>query len=129
MATTKSFDASLWWDPFSLLLTDLENAPLSSDLPPNLVNPNPLPPLTLYTFVYNLKFLVFVCLFVYAKKLKENRDWFVDTVSRFKSPNEKSKEALNSEVVKIGAHQLTIQSELKEKTLRISSYLVRDFVA
>jgi nuclear pore complex protein Nup188 len=60
--------------------------------------------------------------------LKENRDWFVDTVSRFKSPNEKSKEALNSEVVKIGAHQLTIQSELKEKTLRISSYLVRDLL-
>lgn len=43
MATTaKSVDASLWWDPFSLLLTDLENASLSSDLPPNLVNPNPL---------------------------------------------------------------------------------------
>lgn len=60
--------------------------------------------------------------------MKENRDWFVDTVSRFKLPNEKSKEALNSEVVKIGAHQLTIQSELKEKALRISSYLVRDFV-
>uniref|UniRef100_A0A2N9G5Q8 Uncharacterized protein n=1 Tax=Fagus sylvatica TaxID=28930 RepID=A0A2N9G5Q8_FAGSY len=36
MATTKSVDASLWWDPFSLLLTDLESAPLSSDLPPNL---------------------------------------------------------------------------------------------
>jgi nuclear pore complex protein Nup188 len=99
MATTKSVDASLWWDPFSLLLTDLESAPLSSDLPPNL-----------------------------AKKLKENRDWFVDTVSRFKSPNENSKEALNSEVVKIGAHQLTIQSELKEKTLRISSYLCLDEV-
>ncbi|GMY05517.1 nucleoporin like [Fagus crenata] len=99
MATTKSVDASLWWDPFSLLLTDLESAPLSSDLPPNL-----------------------------AKKLKENRDWFVDTVSRFKSPNEKSKEALNSEVVKIGAHQLTIQSELKEKALRISSYLCLDEV-
>ncbi|GMY05519.1 nucleoporin like [Fagus crenata] len=99
MATTKSVDASLWWDPFSLLLTDLESAPLSPDLPPNL-----------------------------AKKLKENRNWFVDTVSRFKSPNEKSKEALNSEVVKIGAHQLTIQSELKEKTLRISSYLCLDEV-
>lgn len=38
MANIKSVDSSLWWDPFSLLLTELENAPLSSDLPPNLVN-------------------------------------------------------------------------------------------
>ncbi|KAL4616065.1 hypothetical protein ACB092_07G172100 [Castanea dentata] len=97
--TTKSVDASLWWDPFSLLLTDLENASLSSDLPPNL-----------------------------AKKLKENRGWFVDTVSRFKSPNQNSKEALNSETVKIGDRQLTVQPELKEKALRISSYLALDEV-
>ena len=51
----------------------------------------------------------------------------MDTVSRFKSPNQKSKEALNSETVKIGDRQLTIQPELKEKALRISSYLVRIF--
>ena len=37
--TTKSVevDSSLWLDSFSLLLTDLENLPPSSDLPPSLV--------------------------------------------------------------------------------------------
>ncbi|XP_062019836.1 uncharacterized protein LOC133736387 isoform X1 [Rosa rugosa] len=92
-------DASLWWDPFSLLLTDLENAPLSDDLPPNLV-----------------------------KKLKANHAWFVDTVFLFKPPSEKSKAALDSQLVKIGSHQLDIKPELKDKALTISSYLCLDEV-
>ncbi|KAG6709285.1 hypothetical protein I3842_06G125100 [Carya illinoinensis] len=94
MASTNSVDASLWWDPFTLLLTELENAPLSSDLPPNLV-----------------------------KKLRDNHTWFVDTVSCFKPPNAKSREALNSQKIKLGTHQLSIQPELREKALNISSYL------
>ncbi|XP_068323186.1 uncharacterized protein [Pyrus communis] len=74
MASTKPVDASLWWDySFSFLLTELENASLSSDLPPILV-----------------------------KTLKDNHAWFVDTVSCFKPPNENSGEALNSQQVKIG---------------------------
>nr|XP_011457925.1 PREDICTED: uncharacterized protein LOC101300415 [Fragaria vesca subsp. vesca] len=92
-------DASLWWDPFSLLLTDLENAPLSDELPPNLV-----------------------------KKLKANHAWFVDTVSLFKPPSEKSKAALDSQLVKIGSHQLDVKPELKDKALTISSYLCLDEV-
>ncbi|EXB39261.1 hypothetical protein L484_024956 [Morus notabilis] len=99
MANLKSVDPSLWWDPFSLLLTELENASLSSDLPPNL-----------------------------TKKLKDNHDWLVDTVSRFKPPNEKSKEALNSQQLKIGSHQLNIQPELKEQALEISPLLCLDEV-
>ncbi|XP_070662726.1 uncharacterized protein [Malus domestica] len=95
MASTKPVDASLWWDSFSLLLTELENASLSSDLPPILV-----------------------------KTLKDNHAWFVDTVSCFKPPNENSREALNSQQMKIGSHQLNIKPELKDKALKISSYLV-----
>ncbi|TQE02447.1 hypothetical protein C1H46_011972 [Malus baccata] len=99
MASPKSIDASLWWDSFSLLLTELENASLSSDLPPILV-----------------------------KKLTDNHAWFVDTVSRFKPPNENSREALNSQQVKIGSHQLNIKPELKDKALKVSSYLCLDEV-
>lgn len=69
----------------------------------------------------------FLCFFSFfkAKKLEENRAWFVETVSRFKPPNEKSKEALNSQIVKLGDHhQLSIKPELKEQALKISPYLV-----
>ncbi|KAJ4826105.1 hypothetical protein Tsubulata_010953 [Turnera subulata] len=100
MSNPKSVvDSSLWWDPFTSLLTDLENAPLSSDLPPHLV-----------------------------KKLRENHSWFVDTVSLFKPPNQKSKEALNSPELKIGSHNLIVTPELKDKALHISSYLCLDEV-
>ena len=58
------------------------------------------------------------------KKLKDNHSWFVDTVSRFKPPNEKSREALNSQQLKFGSHQLNIQPELKDKALEISPLLV-----
>lgn len=123
MANPNSLDPSLWWDPFSLLLTELENASLSSDLPPNLVT---LPSLT----SLSLLSLSSVCLwfawcFVQTKKLKDNHDWFVHTVSRFKPPNEKSREALNSsQQLKIGSHQLNIQPDLKDKALEISPLLV-----
>ncbi|MBA0619886.1 hypothetical protein Godav_005677 [Gossypium davidsonii] len=94
-ATTKSVDRSLWWEPFSSLLTDLENASPSDDLPEPL-----------------------------AKKLKENHNWFVETVDRFKSPNEKSKEALmSSEQIKIGPHELTVKPDFRDKALQVSSYL------
>ncbi|KAL5561138.1 hypothetical protein UlMin_030885 [Ulmus minor] len=99
MANPKSVDASLWWDSFSLLLNDLENASLSDDLPPKLM-----------------------------KKLKENHSWFVDTVSRFKPPNQNSREALNSQQLKIGSRLLNIQPDLKEKALEISPYLCLDEV-
>ncbi|XP_057475806.1 uncharacterized protein LOC130763817 [Actinidia eriantha] len=96
-ATAKSVDASLWWDPFTLLLTELENSSPSSDLPPHLV-----------------------------KKLKDNRAWFLDTVGRFKAPNEKSREALNSSQINFGSHKLTVQPELKDVALKISSILCLD---
>ncbi|XP_010555238.1 PREDICTED: uncharacterized protein LOC104824773 isoform X2 [Tarenaya hassleriana] len=97
MAKTKAVDPSLWWDPFDSLLTDLENASFSGDLPQPLVN-----------------------------KLKENHSWFVGTLSMFKPPNEKSKEALNSDVLKFKEHELLIRPEIKEKAIRISSYLNLD---
>ncbi|ESQ53118.1 hypothetical protein EUTSA_v10024188mg [Eutrema salsugineum] len=97
MANPKSVDASLWWDPFGSLLSELENSSLSDDLPQAI-----------------------------AEKLEKNHAWFVDTLSMFKSPNGKSKDALNSDVVKIKEHQLVIMPELKEKALRISSYLNLD---
>ncbi|KAI9181025.1 hypothetical protein LWI28_010510 [Acer negundo] len=94
MANTTTVDSSLWWHPFADFLSELETASLSFDLSPNLV-----------------------------KKLEENRAWFVETVSRFKPPNEKSKAALNSQIVKVGSHQLLINSEFKDVALKISSYL------
>lgn len=61
---TKSVDASLWWDPFSLMLTQLENVSLSDAIPQSLVNPNFLiTPLSLslslmYVYMnYNLRVL------------------------------------------------------------------------
>ncbi|CAL1353161.1 unnamed protein product [Linum trigynum] len=92
MSNQKSVDSSLWWDSFSSLLGELENASLSSDLPPQL-----------------------------AAKLKQNHGWFVETVSRFKPPNASSKEALNADKLKIGSHELSIKPQLKDKALRISS--------
>ena len=62
--------------------------------------------------------------FTKVKTLKDNHAWFVDTVSCFKPPNENSRAALNSQQVKIGSHQLNIKPELKDKALKISSYLV-----
>jgi len=62
-----------------------------------------------------------------AKKLEENHAWFVGTLSMFKPPSEKSKEALNSDLVKIKEHQLVIKPQLKDKALRISSHLVSFF--
>ncbi|OIV99597.1 hypothetical protein TanjilG_17407 [Lupinus angustifolius] len=94
-----SLDASLWWDSFSLLLSDLENSSLSSDLPSNLVN-----------------------------KLKDNHSWFLHTLSLFKPPNQKSNEALNSKQIIIGQHQISVQQHLKDKALQISSYLLLDEV-
>ncbi|WJX51140.1 hypothetical protein P8452_37363 [Trifolium repens] len=99
MADTTTVDASLWWDSFTLLLTELENASLSSDLPLYLAN-----------------------------KLKENHAWFVDILSCFKPPNQKSKDALNSKNLKIGSQLLNIQSHLKDKALQISSCLLLDEV-
>lgn len=71
-----------------------------------------------------IKVIEFSCRLAQLKKLKDNHAWFVDTVFLFKPPNEKSKAALNSKLVKIGSHQLDIKPELKEKALTISSYLV-----
>lgn len=56
--------------------------------------------------------------------MKDNHTWFLDTVSRFKPPNEKSREALNSRQVNMGSHKLTVQPELKDVALKISSILV-----
>ncbi|OMO92841.1 hypothetical protein COLO4_17260 [Corchorus olitorius] len=99
--TTKSVDPSLWWEPFSSLLTELENASPTDDLPKPL-----------------------------AKKLKENHDWFVETVHRFKPPNEKSKEALSSQKIKIGPHELTVKPDFRDKALQsldeVQAYILVD---
>ncbi|KAJ6937083.1 hypothetical protein NC652_011680 [Populus alba x Populus x berolinensis] len=71
MSIPKTIDSSLRSDSFTAILTDLENASLSSDLPPHL-----------------------------AKKLKENHAWFVETLSLYKKPNAGSRVALNLEKIK-----------------------------
>ncbi|PHT34349.1 hypothetical protein CQW23_26149 [Capsicum baccatum] len=92
-------DASLWWDPFTHLLAELESVSLSSDLPPPL-----------------------------EKKIKDNHAWFSDTISLFKPPNQKSREALNASRLKIGLHQITVETDKKEAALKISSTLCLDEV-
>nr|XP_043624466.1 uncharacterized protein LOC122596031 [Erigeron canadensis] len=99
MATSKSVDASLWWDPFSDLLTQLENLPPSSQLPLSLEN-----------------------------KLKDNHSWLLNSVSMFKPPNQKSKEALDSPQIQVGSHRLNIDTKFKELALQISSSLHLDEV-
>ncbi|KAJ7001417.1 LOW QUALITY PROTEIN: hypothetical protein NC653_011748 [Populus alba x Populus x berolinensis] len=71
MSIPKTIDSSLRSDSFTAILTDLENASLSSDLPPHL-----------------------------AKKLKENHAWFVETLSLYEKPNAGSRVALNLEKIK-----------------------------
>ncbi|KAL1554389.1 hypothetical protein AAHA92_14953 [Salvia divinorum] len=95
----KKVDASLWWDPFSALLTELENASVSSETPSDL-----------------------------DRKLKDNHAWLSDTVSQFKPPNQKSREALDSPRVKVGPHELNIQPKLKDAALKISNILCLDEV-
>ncbi|KAK4375119.1 hypothetical protein RND71_005796 [Anisodus tanguticus] len=59
------------------------------------------------------------------KKIKEHHAWFLDTVSLFKPPNQKSREALDSSRLKIGLHQITVETDKKEAALKISSALVK----
>ncbi|GJX61656.1 hypothetical protein Tco_0294556 [Tanacetum coccineum] len=92
-------DSSLWWDPFTDLLTDLENLSPSSQLPISLEN-----------------------------KLRENHLWLLNSVSMFKLPNPKSRGALDSKQVKIGSRTLTIDSKFTELALKISSSLCLDEV-
>ncbi|KAH0924428.1 hypothetical protein HID58_024446 [Brassica napus] len=97
MANPKSVDPSLWWDSFGSLLSSLENASLSHELPQPI-----------------------------AEKLEENHAWFVNTLSMFKPPSGKSKDALDSDLVQIKQHRLVIKPHLKLKALRISSHLNLD---
>ncbi|XP_059297405.1 uncharacterized protein LOC132050256 isoform X2 [Lycium ferocissimum] len=92
-------DGSLWWEPFTHLLAELESVSLSSDLPPTL-----------------------------EKKIKDNHAWFLDTISLFKPPNQKSREALDATRLKIGLHQITVETDKKEAAFKISSALCLDEV-
>ncbi|KAL9238373.1 hypothetical protein vseg_012803 [Gypsophila vaccaria] len=93
-------DASLWFNSFSLLLTDLENLSPSSDIPHSL-----------------------------AEKLKENRRWFLNTVDQFKPPCQSSRNALNAgEVVFGGGRKLSVKPQLKDLALKLSSIVLLDEV-
>ncbi|XP_073292764.1 uncharacterized protein [Primulina huaijiensis] len=96
LSSTKTVDASLWWDPFSSLLTELE----SSTLPSQSLE----------------------------KKLKDNHAWFLCSISQFKQPNQKSREALDSRSVKIGSHELNINPKLKDIACKISAVMCLDEV-
>ncbi|KAL8137142.1 hypothetical protein V2J09_003143 [Rumex salicifolius] len=88
----KPVDASLWFDSFPLLLNELEDVPLSSDIPASL-----------------------------ADKLKENHGWFLDTLTRFKPPSQASREALNSPQITVGSQTLSVNSEFRGLALNLSS--------
>ncbi|KAL6545953.1 hypothetical protein OROGR_009827 [Orobanche gracilis] len=97
--TAKTADAELWWEPFSVFLSELENASVSSEISPSL-----------------------------AKKLKDNHTWLLDAVVRFRSPNQRSREALDSTCIKIGPRELNVQPDLKNAALKISPILCLDEV-
>ncbi|KAH9623965.1 hypothetical protein KSS87_021079 [Heliosperma pusillum] len=101
VTTTKSttVNSSLWFNSFSLLLTDLEQLSPSSDIPPSL-----------------------------EEKLKENHAWFLNTVNQFKPPSESSKNALNSEQIVVGSRKLSIKPQLKDLALKLSSTVLLDEV-
>ncbi|KAG1354086.1 hypothetical protein COCNU_07G001980 [Cocos nucifera] len=94
-ASPKSLEKSLWWDSFVPLFEELDGAPLSADLPDHLV-----------------------------KKIKNNRAWFLESVTRFRPPDEASRLALDSSEITIGSHHLLIKPEHKEAALRVSKCLV-----
>ncbi|KAL3621352.1 hypothetical protein CASFOL_036264 [Castilleja foliolosa] len=98
-STAKTVDAALWWEPFGDFLAELENASVSSEISPSL-----------------------------DKKLKDHHVWFSETTAQFGSPNQKSREALDSPCIKIGMHELDVQPELKDAVLKISSILCLDEV-
>ncbi|KZV41118.1 hypothetical protein F511_09314 [Dorcoceras hygrometricum] len=95
-STSRTVDASLWWDPFSSLLTELECSALSSQS--------------------------------LANKLRDNHAWFLGSISKFKQPNHKSREALDSLSVKIGSHELNIHPKLKDIACKISAIMCLDEV-
>ena len=66
--------------------------------------------------------------FFQVDKLKENHDWFLNTLNKFKPPSESSKMALNSAQVNVGLHNLIIKPQFKELALKLSSVAVMFFL-
>ncbi|CAA7391364.1 unnamed protein product [Spirodela intermedia] len=98
-AHAKAVDENLWWGSFVILLEQLEGAPVSTYGSPSLV-----------------------------KKLKNNRSWFLDSLTRFKPPNASSREGLNSPEISFGQKRLRIKPELREIALLASVSLSLDEV-
>ncbi|KAI3989451.1 hypothetical protein MKX01_022726 [Papaver californicum] len=100
-ANPKSVAESLWWDSFVNLIDELENASdlSTTEIPSSLV-----------------------------KKLKSNHVWFLDTVSLFKPPNQKSKAALDCDQINVGSNKLVVRPELKDVALQVSHCLGLDEV-
>ncbi|CAA6655958.1 unnamed protein product [Spirodela intermedia] len=63
-----------------------------------------------------------------VKKLKNNRSWFLDSLTRFKPPNASSREGLNSPEISFGQKRLRIKPELREIALLVSVSLSLDEV-
>ncbi|KAJ6739208.1 hypothetical protein OIU74_004049 [Salix koriyanagi] len=85
MSIPKTVDSTLWSDSFTAILTDLENAPLTSF--PHLVTTS----LSFTLFRLQFEFCFFV-----GERLEENHAWLVETVSLFKKPNAASRVALTN---------------------------------
>lgn len=126
-ANPKLVDESLWWDPFVLFYDDLDRAPLSDELPHDLVHIRlslhfPLPYDLSYTSVVSR--CTSASDFLQVNKIKNNRSWFLESLTRFKPPNEVSRRALDSPELILGSQRLVIKPDLKETALRASKFLV-----
>ncbi|KAJ8512137.1 hypothetical protein OPV22_002571 [Ensete ventricosum] len=87
----KPVDESLWWDSFVALFDELDKVPPSEKLPDHL-----------------------------AEKLRRNHAWFLNSVTRFKPPDQTSRLALDSHEIAVGSHRLLVKPELKNVALRFS---------
>ncbi|RRT70883.1 hypothetical protein BHE74_00005347 [Ensete ventricosum] len=91
----KPVDESLWWDSFVALFDELDKVPPSEKLPDHL-----------------------------AEKLRRNHAWFLNSVTRFKPPDQTSRLALDSHEIAVGSHRLLVKPELKNVALRFSELVV-----
>ncbi|GAB2245772.1 hypothetical protein Droror1_Dr00001265 [Drosera rotundifolia] len=95
----KSIDAGLWFPSFSLLYKDLENLPVGSPPPPSL-----------------------------TERIRESRDWFLDTVNGFKGKSGRAREAVEAAGFVVGRREVVVEEKRRALALKLSDLVCLDEV-
>ncbi|KAL9253348.1 hypothetical protein AKJ16_DCAP10515 [Drosera capensis] len=95
----KSIHAGLWFPSFSLLYKDLEKLPVGSPLTPSL-----------------------------AERIRESRDWFLETVNGFKGKSGRSREAVEAAGFVVGRREVVVEEKRRELALKLSDLVCLDEV-